>query len=76
MFLSEVTLHSWDPDSPPPSGLRCASPFWVQDAPPCSARHETAAWYMVSTVAETILQAKGRFQEERRSWQPLGEDSR
>lgn len=32
------------PHHHPKSGLRCASPFWVQDAPPCSARHETAAW--------------------------------
>lgn len=28
----------------PKSGLRCASSFWIQDAPPCSARHEPAAW--------------------------------
>lgn len=28
--------------------LRCASPFWVQNAAPCCARHEKAAWYMVS----------------------------
>lgn len=26
----------------PKPGLRCASSFWAQDAPPCSARHETA----------------------------------
>lgn len=55
------------PHHHPKSGLRCASPFWVRDTLPCSARHETAAWYMVSTAAETMLQGKGRFQEERRA---------
>lgn len=32
------------PHHHPKSGLRHACPFQVQDAPPCSARHETAAW--------------------------------
>lgn len=73
---SHCTAGILIPHHHPKAGLRCASPFWVQDAPPCSARHETAAWCTVSTAAETILQAKGRFQEERRSWEPLGEDLR
>lgn len=61
------------PHHHPKPGLKRAPPFWVQDAPPCSARHETAAWHMVSTAAEIMLQAKGKFQEEKRRWEPLGE---
>lgn len=32
------------PHHHPKPGLRCASPFMIQDAPPCSATHETVAW--------------------------------
>lgn len=57
----------------PKAGLGLASPFWVQGTPPCPTRHEPAVWYMVSTAAEAMLQAKGWFQEIRRSWEPLRE---
>lgn len=30
------------PHHHPKAGLKCASPFWVQDAPRCSTRHETS----------------------------------
>lgn len=53
------------------AGLGFASPFWVQGTPPCPARHKPAAWYMVSTAAKVMLQAKGWFQERRRSWELL-----
>lgn len=55
----------------PKAGLGLASPFWVQGTPPCPTRRKPAVWYMVSTAAEAMLQAKGWFQEMRRSWEPL-----
>ena len=61
------------PHHHPKAGLGFASPFWVQGTPSCPTRHEPLAWYMVSTAAEAMLQAKGWFQEGRRSWEPPGE---
>lgn len=69
-------LHSRHPDPPiTPPGLGWGVPLHSGRRAPLLAhpRHKPAAWYTVSKAAEAMLQAKGWFQEGRRSWEPLGE---